>query len=92
MENLSEIRELPSSFAGRGEVKGYRFIMEVISDAGYVYSQRCSDTGRVAAFEVFRRKVNAQFGCVSYPRSKSFGKWAWSCGTLKEAVQKLEGF
>lgn len=80
------LKELTPEFTGIGEVGGFMFSQVAKTDKGYVY--KVSSGGEVW-YEVFRRKIN-QFGGVSYPKSKSFGKWAWSYMTLEKALNKLE--
>jgi len=107
-----EIRELPLTFSGTGEVKGYSFTQVRATDDGYIYRVEgcpCPVEGRGRPpitghksrghalalgkclpsrdvhYEVFRRMVNPMWGCVSYPRGKSFGVWAWTGENLEHA-------
>ena len=82
------MRELPMEFVGVGEVRGFRFRQIARTDAGYVYEVVMPESG-LRHFEVFRRMENERFGCVSYPKSKSFGAWAWTCDTLERAKEVL---
>lgn len=86
MATLDIIKELPLEFAGRGEVRGFFFTQIGRTDKGFIYS--VMNNGQVW-YEVFRRKLNA-FGGISYPKSKSFGKWAWSYMSLDKAKTKLD--
>lgn len=70
------MKELEENFIGRGEVKGFIFTQIKKSDYAYVYKV---DNGYSVTYEVFFRKENTQFNCISYPSSKAFGIWAWSC-------------
>lgn len=79
-------RGLPLEFVGKGEVKGMFFTQVRSSERGFLYS--VMDAGSVH-YEVFERKVNQQYGGLSYPRSKSFGKWAWSYTSLDRAVERF---
>ena len=72
--NSIGLKELEISFDGRGEVKGYKFEQIMKSDKAYIYKKNLED---ITTYEVFKRMENVQFGCVSYPGSKSFGLWAW---------------
>ena len=69
------MRELQEQFIGKGEVKGFIFTQIKKSEYAYVYEV---DNGTRKYYEVFFRKENKQFYCVSYPSSKAFGLWAWS--------------
>jgi hypothetical protein len=85
VSNVSS-QELPLEFMGKGEVKSMFFTQLRGSDKGFLYS--VMNMGSVH-YEVFERKVNSQYGGVSYPRSKSFGKWAWSYYSLDRALLKF---
>jgi hypothetical protein len=82
----TEIREVPKSFTGKGEVRGVEFTQIAKTEKGYIYHR--SD----GYFEVFRRKINQRFNIVSYPGSKSFGDWAWCCRTEEKAHEYLARF
>jgi hypothetical protein len=60
------IRELAVTIEGRGEVKGFIFEQVKASEKAYIYKSTSEDN---VYFEVFRKKVNTQFGIVSYPKS-----------------------
>ena len=77
---------LPLEFTGKGEVKGFVFTQIKSTDKGYIYS--VMNSGQVY-YEVFKRKTN-QYNGVSYPKSKSFGKWAWWYSSLEKAQIKLD--
>jgi len=81
------MRELEESFIGRGQVKGFKFTQIKKNDYGYIYKVEIS--GRVY-YEVFKRKENIRFNCVSYPSSKAFGIWAWTTRFIKSAEEYLE--
>lgn len=80
---VSEPKELPLSFYGKGEVRGFFFTYLKSSPKGYLYSVMSEGC---VWYEVFRRKIN-QYGGVSYPKAKSFGKWAWSTTSLDKALE-----
>ena len=75
------MRELQLEFEGKGEVKGIFFHQIAQSDKTYIYHR--SD----GYYEVFARKVNTRFNCISYPNSNSFGIWAWCTGNRNEAYR-----
>lgn len=81
------MRDLELQFEGRGEVKQYSFLQVKSSDAGYIYKLSCKETGR-SHYEVFKKKINEQYNTVSYPRSKSFGIWAWCCTDFHKALSR----
>ena len=85
------LRELPVEFVGTGEVRGFQFRQVSRTMFGYIYEVRVPGTEE-CHYEVFRRMENARFGCVSYPKSKSFGAWAWCCDSLAKARERLKAF
>ena len=85
------MRELPIEFVGVGEVRGFQFRQVSRTMFGYIYEVRVPGKGE-SHYEVFRRMENARFGCVSYPKSKSFGAWAWCCDSLAKARERLKAF
>lgn len=78
------VRELKLKFTGNGEVKGFEYTCLKMTDSGYLYRVECYNR---VWYEVFRRKVGV-YG-VRYPRSKSFGVWAWSYSCIGRAVVQL---
>ena len=91
MADSAMLRELPVEFVGVGEVRGFLFRQVSRTMFGYIYEVRVPGTEK-CHYEVFRRMENARFGCVSYPKSKSFGAWAWCCDSLAKARERLKGF
>lgn len=83
------MKELEERFEGRGEVKGYSFELFYKRPEAYIYKKTHVDTGTVS-YEVFKRKENAYFDCVSYPTSKAFGVWAWEYTDARRASDKLK--
>lgn len=98
---MAELRELQKDFIGTGEVKGFKFHQVLASAKGYIYEVESSPKAK-HHFEVFRRqitysvKINNETGklgtdkdklVVSYPKSGSFGVWAWSCANEEHALQ-----
>lgn len=69
------MKTIESTFNGRGEMKGYTFKKLKESDYAFVYELTGEDGFK--HYETFEKKINTQFDCISYPRSSSFGKWAW---------------
>lgn len=91
MVDSAMLRELPLEFVGTGEVRGFQFRQVSRTMFGYIYEVRVP--GKEGShYEVFRRMENARFGCVSYPKSKSFGAWAWCCDSLAKARERLKSF
>lgn len=80
------ITTLPIQFQGRGEVKGYIFTQTYKTDRAFIYEVYSDDS---IHYEVFKRLLNKRFACESYPTSKAFGIWAWTCMTLEDALDKL---
>jgi hypothetical protein len=68
------MKELELEFTGTGEVKGFMFTQLKRSNFGYIYM--VSDTFGQRWYEVFKKKINARFATISYPRQKAFGVWA----------------
>lgn len=83
-EEVEFASELPSSFIGRGEVKG--FLFEKVESNGYAYIYKVTAVeGARPYYEIFEHRVNTQFGNNMYPKSNSFGKWAWTTYDLDRA-------
>lgn len=81
------MRELQTEFEGRGEVSGYSFKQINKTDKAYIY-ERSSSEGHLS-WEVFKRIENERFGVISYPRSPSFGIWAWEYFDKDKALDKF---
>ena len=81
------MKELEEEFIGRGEVRGFQFKCLLMCDKAYLYS--VTTEGGVH-YEVFERKENTQFDCVSYPKSNSFGVWAFTTVDWGKALAKYE--
>ena len=82
------MKELSTEFNGVGEVRGFIFKQLEFNGIVYMYEVKNIETGGVH-YEVFERVVNESFGCVSYPRSKSFGVWAWCIHDYEKAKRKF---
>lgn len=85
------MKELQEEFYGKGQVNGFYFMQVFKSDYAYIYRKTHLETGSIS-YEVFKRVENTQFNCISYPRSNSFGVWAYDCGTLEKAREYYEKF
>lgn len=84
-------KELDEVIKGRGEVKGYTFTQLDRSDHAYLYEQKDDEFGDIN-YEVFRRRVNVQFGCVSYPKSNGFGDSIYMGKTFRNLDKAKEYF
>jgi len=80
------MKKLEKHFIGRGEVRGFKFTQLQATNSAFLYKVESSG---VIYYEVFRKRVNARFGNVSYPTSKAFGKWAWTFRDLNDAEEKF---
>lgn len=76
------MRELEKEFIGRGQVKGFKFTQLKKTEFGFIY--KVEHFGLVH-YEVFQRRENSRFMCVSYPSNKAFGLWAWTVKTIERA-------
>lgn len=81
------MKDLKEYFVGKGEVKGFIFNQIKKNKYGYIYEV---DTGNGKHYEVFKKRINTMYDCISYPSSKSFGSWAWAVGDLDRANTKLK--
>lgn len=82
----NKIKELPTHYIGRGVVRGFEFRQIYVTESGFIYEV---DTGASIYYEVFRKRVNRRFACISYPRASSFGIWAWTTPDLERAKEIL---
>ena len=81
------MKELELNFIGRGQVKGFIFTQIKQNNKAFIY--KVEDSGRIY-YEVFKKKINTQYNCISYPSNKGFGVWAWTCMTLEKANDKYD--
>jgi hypothetical protein len=81
------MKQLEKVFTGRGQVKGFIFTQIKQNNKAFIYE--VNDNNRTY-YEVFKRKENTQYDCISYPSNKGFGVWAWTCMTLDKAVIKYD--
>jgi hypothetical protein len=81
------MKPLEKEFIGTGEVKGFKFTQITAAKHGFIYEV---DTGDRKYYEVFEKRVNRRYANISYPTSKAFGIWAWTCSTITKARLKLK--
>ncbi len=86
---MDKIIPLKTEFVGRGEVKGFNFSQISKTNWGFLYEV---NTGHTIYYEVFKKRINHRFGCVSFPTSRAFGIWAWTTTDIKRASNILESF
>jgi len=80
------MKQLEKEFTGIGEVRGFVFRQMTRTNRGFIYEVSACGT---LYYEVFKRRINKQYNNESYPRSKSFGNWAWTTKSLDKANQIL---
>jgi len=80
------MKELKEYFVGIGQVRGSIFNQIKSTKHAYLYEVKENDA---IHYEVFKRKENTLYDCISYPTDKAFGIWAWTCMTLERAEDKL---
>ena len=83
---IQNLRNIPQYFEGKGEVKGFAFTQIKKCENAYLFQVKTPFN--TTHYEVFKHKINKQYGNVSYPKSKSFGVWAWCCNTLEQAERR----
>ena len=79
------MKPLKTKFKGRGEVKGYLFTLLGMTNQAFLYEV---NSGNGKHYEVFKKKENSLYGCISYPTSNGFGIWAWTYISLNKAILK----
>ena len=82
------MKVLEKIFTGRAEVRGFEFEQIKEKESGFIY--RVKTPFATIHYEVFERKTNSQYDCVSYPQSPAFGVWAWSFTNYEDAIKKFE--
>jgi hypothetical protein len=82
------MKELDEEIKGRGSVKGKTMKCIIRSSFGYVY--KCTGENFNTHYEVFGRRENSYYNCISYPGDEAFGKWAWTYSSLEDAMSKYE--
>ena len=86
--NSDTVRELERNIKGRGEVNGHSFTQIRKGFRAYLY--RVDTEEGLTFYEVFKRRENKTFSCISYPTSKAFGVWAWTTRDIERAQQRFE--
>jgi len=81
------MKELEKEFIGKGQVRGFEFTQVKKTEFGYIYKV---DTKHTVMYEVFQKKENSRYSCISYPTNKAFGIWAWTYKSLDSALDRLE--
>ena len=80
------MKELEKEYIGTGQVRGFKFKRELFNERAFIYSVT---TENETHFEVFLRKENTQYNCISYPSDKAFGIWAWTYNSWSDAYAKF---
>lgn len=83
------MKELQEVFVGKGQVKGFKFTQLNKTENAYLYFVDTSDSGH---YEIFERRENNRFNCVSYPSNKAFGVWAKTTSDYETALSLLDDF
>lgn len=83
------MKQLKVQFHGRGEVKGYYFTQIRQTDKAFLYEV---SSGGSKYYEVFLKRINHRYACISYPTSQGFGIWAWTYMNLESAIKKFNEF
>jgi len=90
---------LPQTFVGTGEVKGFTFNRVFDGQHRKIYEVWVEDvpTPHYEMFEVKTTPICLDFANrvysedevkVVYPKAKDFGVWAWSFNSLESAIKK----
>lgn len=93
------IERLDAKFIGKGEVRGFCFEKAYENKRGYIYKV---ETNNSTHYEVFYKKLTAI--CLDfekriysetdkkecYPKSRDFGRWAWTVRTIESGIERLE--
>lgn len=83
------MKELKKEFIGIGEVRGFQFKQLQANGYAYLYEVLNPESNNTH-YEAFERVENTIFDCVSYPKSKSFGVWAWCIHDYDKAIKKYD--
>ena len=81
------MKQLEEEFKGKGQVRGFKFTQIKKTENAYLYRV---DTGDSKHYEIFEKKENTQFNCISYPSNKAFGVWAKTSSDYNRALDILE--
>ena len=93
--------KLEEKFIGTGEVKGLEFAKLRENEYAFVYKVSYTNEDGISKYwyEVFEKRISKEtdttIGGVDvhfdareiYPKSNSFGVWAWTCGTLDRVLK-----
>lgn len=82
----NRIKQLPHCFTGNGQVKGFNFTQISKTNSGYIWKVNTGDT---IYYEVFKKRLNQRFNCISYPTNKAFDIWAWTTPNMDRAFEIL---
>ena len=83
---MAVIRELRTDFTGLGQVRGFKFTQMSKTDSAFLYEV---NTGDMIFYEIFKRRYNTWFNCISYPTNKAFGISAFTTPNLERAYEIL---
>ena len=66
--------------------------MEAIKELGkeFIKNKERIFPGGAIIYEVFKRKINKRFNCVSYPGNNAFGYWALTFPKYEQARYYLD--
>ena len=96
--------KLEKEFVGVGEVKGFKFKMLFENDRAFMYEVSCENEDGYTSkwYEVFERRVSKATDTIMngvmvhfderevYPKSNSFGVWAWCINNYDKAKAKFD--
>ena len=72
---------------------GFEFRQIKETETGFIYSQHLPEMGnKIIAYEVFKKKENTQYDCISFPSAEAFGLLAWTYPNLQDAENRLLTF
>lgn len=91
------MKALKKQFVGTGEVKGFKFTQIRCTNRAFLYEviievKPIGNEGETVIkthYEVFKKVINKRYACISYPKAKYFGVWAWTYPTLEKATEKF---
>lgn len=83
---MEAIKELKKEFIKNKE----RFIQIGYNPQTEVYLYKRIFPGGAIVYEVFKRKINKRFNCVSYPGNNAFGYWALTFPKYEQARYYLD--
>ena len=84
------IKELPTEFIWKGEVKGFHFSQLMRGEKMFLYEVYFDG---LTYYEVFEYRVcftpKTKEPYEGYPKANSFGVWAWTYRDFEKAVEKF---